>query len=215
MKRLICAGLLLAVFHSVQAQAADKYIRKGASGSGTSWSDAYGELNNISWSGMSGSTVWIAAGSYTQGIPTVSIANVTIRRATVAAHGTATGWSDAYDGQVTVSPNSGTNFLVINAAADGLVLDGVGFQPWKFRVVGVRGYDGMLRNDGADNVVIRGIEFDGLGEGTPSGGPEDGLRWGGGTNDVIEHNYIHDYQQAGSAHNDGVPAPSCTNITFG
>lgn len=214
MKRFICVSLLVLAFHSVNAQAADKYVRKGASGAGTSWADAYGELNSVSWSGMTGSTLWIAGGSYTQGLPDVSIANVTIKRATVASHGTGTGWSASYDGQVTVTPNSGTNFLVIGSPADGLVLDGAGYSPWKFRVVGVRGYDGMLRNDGADNVIIRGIEFDGLGEGTPLGGPEDGLRWMGGNNDIIEHSYIHDYKQAGSAHNDGVQAPSCTNITF-
>ena len=214
MKRFVYVSALVFVFHSVNAQAADKYVRKGASGAGTSWTDAYGELNNVSWSGLAGSTLWIAAGSYTTGLPNVSTATITIKRATVASHGTSTGWSDSFDNQVTVSPNSGTNFLVIGSAADGLVLDGAGFNPWKFRVVGVRGYDGMLRNDGADNVVIRGIEFDGMGEGTPVGGPEDGLRWMGGNNDIIEHSYIHDYQQAGSAHNDGVQGPSCTNITF-
>jgi hypothetical protein len=72
----------------------------------------------------------------------------------------------------------------------------------------------MLRNDGADNVTIRGIEFDGMGESTAYGGPEDGLRWMGGNNAVIEHNYIHDYQQVGGAHNDGIQGPKCTNITF-
>jgi hypothetical protein len=214
MKRIICVSLLVLVFHSLNAQAADKYLRKGASGTGTSWADAYGELNSVSWSGMSGFTLWIAAGSYTQGFPSVSIPNVTIRRATVSSHGTSTGWADSYDNQVTVTPNSGTNFLVIGSGADSLVLDGVAYNPWKFRVAGVRGYNGMLRNDGADNVVIRGIEFDGMAESTASGGPEDGLRWMGGTNDIIEHNYIHDYQQVSSAHNDGVQGPSCTNITF-
>ena len=214
MKRLICAGLLVSVFCSANAHAADKYVRKGASGSGTSWTDAYGELSSVSWSGMAGSTLWIAAGSYTTGLPSVSLANVKIVRATVATHGTATGWSNTYDNQVTVTPSSGTNFLVIGTTADGFVLDGAGYSPWKFRVVGVRGYDGMLRNDGADNVIIRGMEFDGLGENTPLGGPEDALRWMGGSNNIIEHDFIHDFQQVGGAHNDGIQGPSCTNITF-
>jgi hypothetical protein len=72
----------------------------------------------------------------------------------------------------------------------------------------------MLRNGGADNVVIRGIEFDGMGEISASGGPEDGLRWMGGRDNIIEQNYIHDYRQNGGGHNDGVQGPSCTNITF-
>jgi hypothetical protein len=209
-------SILVLVFVSIalNAHAADKYVRKGATGTGTSWTDAYGDLNNVNWTGMSGSTLWIAAGSYTGGLPTLSTANVTIKRATVASHGTSTGWSDVYDNKVTVSPSSGTNFLVISSAANNLVLDGVGYNPWKFRVVGVRGYNGVLRNEGADNIVIRGIELDGMGESTANGGPEDGLRWEGGTGDIIEHNYIHDFRQVGGAHNDGVQGPSCTNITF-
>jgi hypothetical protein len=203
----------LALF-SLNSVAADMYVRKGASGAGTSWTDAYGELSRVSWTGMSGSTLWIAAGSYTTGLPNLGTANVTIKRATVASHGTSTGWSDSYDGQVTVTPSYGSGFLVINSSASGTVVDGAGYAPWKFRVAGVRGYNGMLQNDGADNVVLRGVEFDGLAESTPSGGPEDGLRWMGGKNAVIEHNFIHDYQQVGGAHNDGVQAPSCTNITF-
>jgi hypothetical protein len=213
--KLISSVIVAALAIScLDAAAADKYVRKGASGSGTSWADAYGDLNNVSWTGMSGSTLWIAAGSYTGGLPTLDVANVTVRRATVSSHGTGTGWSDSYDDQVTVTPSYGTNFLVIGSGANAATIDGSGFAPWKFRVVGVRGYNGMLRNDGADNVVIRGLEIDGQGESTPSGGPEDGLRWMGGQNAVIEHNYIHDYRQVGGAHNDGVQGPSCTNITF-
>jgi hypothetical protein len=215
MKNWVIFGLVALVLQSINAEAADKYVRKGASGMGTSWADAYGDLNNVSWSGMTGSTLWIAGGNYTRGLPNLNVANVTIKRATVVAHGTSTGWSDSYDSQVTVSPTSGSNFLVIGSSADGLVLDGVGYQPWKFRVVGVRGYNGMVRNEGADNVILRGIELDGMGESTASGGPEDGLRWDGGANTIIEHTFIHDFRYSdGGSHNDGVQGPSCTNITF-
>lgn len=214
MKHFASMVLLVSVFCLPAANAADKYVRKGSSGSGASWSDAYGELTNVNWSGMSGSTLWIAGGSYATGLPTLSTANVSIRRATSSQHGLAAGWSDSYDSLVTVTPNSGTNFLVIGSGADNLVLDGSGYAPWRFRVAGVRGYDGMLRNDGADGVTVRGIEFDGLGESTPYGGPEDGLRWMGGRDAILEHNYIHDYRQVGGAHNDGIQGPSCTNITF-
>lgn len=212
MKHLIIVSLLVLIVYSVDAQAADKYVRKGASGTGTSWSDAWGDFNNVSWTGMSGSTLWIAAGSYTGGFPAIGVANVTIKRATVASHGSDTGWSSAYDGQVTDSPSSGTNFLIINSS--NFTIDGAAWNPWKFRVVGVRGMNGMIQNNGADNTIIRGLEMDGMKESTPSGGPEDGLRWNGGANDIIEHCYIHDYAQTGGAHNDGVQGPSCTNITF-
>src|SRR4051812_14080637 len=99
--RLILQSLLVICYCSISSHAADKYIRKGAAGAGTSWTDAYGELSNTNWTGMGGSTLWIAAGNYTSGLPDLNMANVTIKRATVASHGAASGWSDAYDGQVT------------------------------------------------------------------------------------------------------------------
>jgi hypothetical protein len=212
MKHLIVASLLILIFHSTNAQAADKYVIKGASGSGASWSDAWGELSSVSWSGMSGFTLWVAAGNYTTDFPQVNVANLTIKRATVAAHGTSTGWSDSYDGQVIVDAKS--NLLVIGSGAGNFTFNGQAYSPWKFKAVGVRGLNGMVRNDGADNVTISGLELDGLGENTASGGPEDGLRWMGGSNAIIEHNYIHDFRQVGGAHNDGVQGPSCNNITF-
>ena len=60
MRQLIFVSLLTVLLsYAVDAQAADKYVRKGASGSGTSWSDAHGDLNNVSWTGMSGYTLWV------------------------------------------------------------------------------------------------------------------------------------------------------------
>lgn len=215
MKHFIFVGLLVLIFNSIDVQAGDKYVRKSASGSGTSWSDAYGDLNNVSWTGMSGYTLWIAAGNYTGQLTTISTPNVTIKRATVSSHGSNTGWSDSYDGQVTVDPSG--NFLIIDTGADGITLDGASHNPWKFRVVGVSGYNGMLQNYGADNVTVRNIEFDGNREDPPeTNGPEDGLRWYGGSNTIVEHCYIHDYAQSptGDEHMDGVQAPSATNITF-
>src|SRR4051812_4986737 len=103
MKYFIYVILLAMGFQSANALAADIYVRKGATGMGTSWTDAYGELNKVSWTGLSGYTLWIAGGSYVTGLPDINIPNTTIKRATVASHGTATGWSDSYDGQVTVT----------------------------------------------------------------------------------------------------------------
>ena len=198
---------------STNLYAVDKYVRKGASGSGTSWSDAWDDLDDVSWTGLGGYTLWIAAGSYTGQLTTINTANVTVKRATVENHGTETGWSAAYDDQVTVNPSA--NFLVISSGADGLTLDGVSNNPWKFRVVGISGYNGMLRNDGADSVTIRNIEFDGNSE-NPGGTNsfEDGLRWMGGSDAIIEYCYIHDYRQVGDEHMDGVQGPAGTDITF-
>ncbi len=211
MKHLIFACLLVLVAYSADAQAADRYVRKGASGSGTSWSDAWGDLNNVSWTGMSGYTLWIAAGSYTGVVPAISVDNITMKRATVSAHGSGTGWSDSYDGQVTVSPSVGSNFLSIYA--NNFVLDGAGYLPWKFRVVGVRGYNGQIQLNGT-GTIIRGLELDGNAERTADGGPEDGFR-GGGTDTIIEHSYIHDFRYfQGGAHNDGIQGMTGKNITI-
>ncbi len=207
------------LFHVSVAEAADtaRYVRKGATGSGngSDWSNAYTELNQASYSGLSGGTLYIAAGSYTTGLPDVNIANVTIQRATTNSHGTDTGWSDVYDGQVTVTPSVGSDFLTIGSGGDGTVVDGMGFNPWKFRIAGTRGWGGMVAvGDGADNVIIRGLEIDGLREVRASGDPEDGVRWYGGNNGIFEHNYVHDFPQVGGAHNDGIQGPKCTNVTF-
>lgn len=185
-------------------------MRKGASGGGTSWADAHNDLNNVSWSGMTaGDTLWIAAGTYTGGLPTVTTAGLTIKRATVASHGTATGWSDTYDGQVIVTP--GGQFLSIKA--NNTTLDGSSHAPWKFRVVGVKSPNGMILIE-ADNVTVRNVEMDGNYESGPEGGNEDCFRIAQANGLIIEYSFIHDYAYTGGAHNDGLQMPSGTNFTF-
>lgn len=205
----------LLFFFSMGAIAADRYVRAGASGSnnGTDWTNAWTSLSSINWTTIgSGGTLWIAAGSYSGGLGNPNSINQAVKRATVANHGTSTGWSDAYDGQVTVTPSSGTRFLSIGTSADNFVIDGQAWDPWKLKGVGVRGYDGMLQQAGADNVTIRGVEIDGQQEVTASGGPEDGIRWMGGQGGLIEHSFIHDFGQTGGAHNDAIQGPTCNNI---
>jgi pectate lyase len=87
-----------------------------------------------------------------------------------------------------------------------------------FGLLQASGLGGMLQNWGANNVTIRNIEFDGNNENPPqTNGPEDGLRFfGGAANNIVEHCYIHDYAtwETDDEHQDGVQAPSATNITF-
>src|SRR5665647_118025 len=123
-------------FFVSSADAADKYVRKGASGSGTSWTDAWGDFNNVSLTGMSGSTLWVAAGNYTGGLGNINIANLTIKRATVSSHGSETGWNAAYDGQVTVNPSGHFINVPEGSSIDGFVMDGVSNNPWKFKILG-------------------------------------------------------------------------------
>ncbi len=99
---------LLFVITSLQSQAEPKYIRQGASGSGSSWADAYGSfgeagLNSSSDSSIRGNTYYVADGNYgniTFSNPTSGSDWIIIKKATIADHGTSTGWQDSYgDGQ--------------------------------------------------------------------------------------------------------------------
>ncbi len=192
--------------------AADKYVRKGASGGGTSWSDAYGEFSNVSFSGLSGYTLWVAAGNYTSGLPYMNnIDNVTIKRGTTASHGTSTGWSNSYDGQVNIDPSG--RFIDADGC-DNFTLDGVSNNPWRFRIVGSSGQNGMILFESSTNVTFRNLDMDGNYEGSIDIG-EDGFRFGSLTNLIVEFCDIHDYTyKGGYYHNDGVQMPSGTNATF-
>ncbi len=131
---LTCIALVILSLLSVEA--ADKYVRKGATGTGTGadWTNAYTEFNQVTTSGLPGFAVYVAAGTYTTNLPTFNnIDNWTLKRATIASHGASTGWNNAYDGQVT---HTGGKFLFLNGC-DNVIIDGGGTkEPWLFRVVG-------------------------------------------------------------------------------
>ena len=199
---------------TLSVQAADKYVRKGATGAnnGTDWTNAYNELSQVSYSGLSGFTLYIAEGTYTTNLPSMNnVDNCTIRRATVATHGTATGWNNAYDGQVTAS---NTGKFVYMSGCDNVVFDGGGTkEPWLFRIVGQTAYNGKFEIQGGSNITIRYLDMDGNGcQPNEVNGPEDGFRIGGTTNLILEHNWIHNYYYCtGSGnvgHSDGIHMPS-------
>lgn len=79
-----------------------KYVRAGASGSasGDDWTNAYTSLPVTL---VRDTTYWVADGSYSDKLfddATSGTQVIRIKKATVALHGTDTGWSDAYgDGQ--------------------------------------------------------------------------------------------------------------------
>lgn len=104
--RYLTALLALSLAVGV-ASAADHYVRAGASGNGTGsdWINACGDFTGSCAVGslVRGDTYYVAAGTYasrTWNRATNGSLVITIRRATIADHGTGTGWSDAYDGQV-------------------------------------------------------------------------------------------------------------------
>lgn len=85
-------------FLPLEAEATNHYIRAGAGGASpcsTSWATA---CSNVSLPAIRGDTYYFAAGNYT-GYTFPDLAGTTdviFKKATVADHGTATGWLDSY-----------------------------------------------------------------------------------------------------------------------
>ena len=117
-KMLLLSLLFILFFSSLNAQAAATYyVRAGASGTqnGSEWNDAYSSLpSNL----IRGATYYIADGSYSGYIFDDSgTTPITIKKATIADHGTNTGWSDTMgDGQAT--------FGTLDIRVSGIILDG-------------------------------------------------------------------------------------------
>lgn len=100
--RFFLAGLLLAaLFTADLAQAANHYIREGALGVGgcTDWSLA-NACANMPGTLTRGDTYYVADGTYSGGTwnasPANSGATITVKKATIADHGTDTGWDNTY-----------------------------------------------------------------------------------------------------------------------
>ncbi len=95
------------------------YVRAGATGagSGADWTNAYTALPSSLTRGV---TYYIAGGNYTSG-HNFSDADsgstpITIQAATIASHGTSTGWNNSYQAQAvfTCCWTFGTDYYIIN-----------------------------------------------------------------------------------------------------
>lgn len=102
------AFLLSMLFLNVlSAEAANHYVRSGATGSmnGSDWTNAYTSLPATL---TRGDTYYIADGGYPGYVFDDAVSGtlvITIRKATITDHGTATGWTDNYgDGQAVFAP---------------------------------------------------------------------------------------------------------------
>ena len=85
-------------FSLCSANAATRYVRAGATGAGTGtdWTDAYSALPTTL---VRGDTYYVAGGTYPSYTFTTATSGTTmiyVKKATVASHGTETGWSDSY-----------------------------------------------------------------------------------------------------------------------
>lgn len=130
MKRLLLISWFLAMqcFGVLNAEAAIHHVRAGATGSATGddWTNAYPALPS---SLVRGDTYYIAAGTYagrTFNTPASGTALITIKGATVADHGTNTGWSASMsvstsDGGTQATFTSGLIFNTSYWVFDGVV----------------------------------------------------------------------------------------------
>lgn len=123
MKRILL--MLVIALAGTNAFAANHYIRAGATGAnnGTDWTNAWTSLSAVSWT--RGDIYYIAAGnygSYTFGAANSGTSTIEIRGAIggTGDHGTATGWSDNYQGQALLSGGASkftTNYWTVNGQA--------------------------------------------------------------------------------------------------
>jgi len=122
------SALLFLSILSYGVEAADWYVRAGAGGNGTSWTSAWSNVTNITWTSINpGDTIWVAGGTYGGLVPGKSgnadtaAGRISIKRATAAAHGSATGWSSAYDAQVklaSISWDNTANYFSVDGQVD-------------------------------------------------------------------------------------------------
>ncbi len=101
--------LPLLVIIALHAYGANYYVHHGATGSnnGTSWNDAWNEMNQINYSTLAcGDTVWLAGGNYTTVLKankTCAAGSVLTFKRVLSTDSTATaaaGWSSSYDSTV-------------------------------------------------------------------------------------------------------------------
>lgn len=204
MKNLVFLTLLLTMFFlgAVGADAANHYVRAGASGSanGNDWTNAYTTLPATL---TRGDTYYIADGTYT-GRTFNTAANgttlITIKKATVADHGTSTGWDNTFgDGQAVFT--STLQFLTSYWVVDGQVGGGPG--SWTsghgFKITPTGTTRGIFIGDPSFNARAGNItvsHFEVLGNNDSSGGgsiAQDGVTLHNGTGpNTIRYFYIHE-----------------------
>lgn len=194
---------------------ADKYVRDGGSSSAcTSWSDACDQLTTAEGVVTRGETIWVADGSYTSA--TLDVANssttlITIKKATIAAHGTETGWDNGYgDGQATFGDITfGSDYWIWDGSTRN-ESDWNAFASYGFRVVGsIYTYTDATLACG-DSITIQYSDIGGA-EGASHTGSEPGegvkvncFTGSLSTNITVAKSRIHNIQHFALLHFNGV-----------
>lgn len=178
LSKIVTLGLFLAsvLFVPLSAQALNYHVRVGATGNnnGADWTNAYAALPTTL---LRDSVYYIADGTYsgrTFSTATSGTALITIKKATVADHGTSTGWSNTYgDGQAVF--NGMFDFTSSYWVIDGQTGGGAG--SWNtgfgFKIVEIGDPSAIIRiaySGTANNITIRHVDLQGKGSVSNQGG---------------------------------------------
>jgi hypothetical protein len=166
------------LFMSLTAQGANICVGPSASGdgSGSDW-------NNVkAWSATPtrGDTWYLKNGTYsgqTFSVATSGTTLITIKKATVADHGTSTGWSDAMAAQALFSSEIGfeSSYWVFDGQTGGGAGNWNGnVTPFGFKIVETRDIAAVVRigynHSGIHDITVRHVEMQGEGGPSSSGG---------------------------------------------
>ena len=184
--------------------AADRYVRAGASGSadGTDWTNAYTSLPAAL---TRGDTYYIADGAYGSYDFNDAVSGttlITIKKATVAAHGTETGWSDTYGDGVAEFSATGT-VLVFSTGYwvfDGVTGTNQTGHGFKVRVTGTADATRGIRFDSGPTFTISHTEITADAPcSVADASKQDGIYTtnAAATGITLSYNYIHNWKRAG------------------
>lgn len=187
-------GLLLAMTTEA-AHAANVYVRQGASGAnnGTDWTNA---LTDLPASPVRGNTYYVADGNYagrTFNTPASGTSAITIKKATIADHGTDTGWNTTFgDGQAFFS--GAVTFTTSHWVWDGQIRNTDWRSGYGFKICCSDGMQfGIPFSVSVTNITVRYTEMQGSGDLTGTIFDR-GVRTGlGNSNITISRSYIHDF----------------------
>jgi hypothetical protein len=171
-------------------------VHAGSTGSGRDWTNAYADLPS---SLVRGDTYYVAAGTYkghTFNDAASGTAVITIKAATVADHGTDTGWSPGYVGEAKFNTTSSGSIISFNSAY--YVFDGSyrgtdwvsGYGIHLDASAGIVGNATGIIAINANNITIRNINIEGS---HSQGSPQDrGITSYGNNNILVDSDWIHD-----------------------
>jgi hypothetical protein len=133
--------LLISFLLALPANAANHYVRQGASGNGSDWANACSGFTGSCAVGslVRGDTYYVAAGTYagpvTWNTKDSGTSVITIKHASVADHGTETGWMNSYAGQAIFTERNtiSTDYWLFDGVSGDYTTGGIGSYGFKFQ----------------------------------------------------------------------------------